>query len=363
MISDIKVRTSIATCIGATLFATSSAIATTLYTETNSANGNQVQVYESLADGNPTLTAEVATGGLGSGAALGSQGALARSIDGRFIFAVNAGSNDVSSFEIGPHGIKLLGKVASGGTTPISLTAHGDLLYVVNAGGSGNIAGFKIRPDGSLRAIAGSSQSLSSGASGPAQISFDPDGDSLVVTEKNTNKILVYPVTEGLAGKPRAHASHGVEPFGFAFDRRDDLLVSEAFGGTTNAAALSSYDFDDGGLSLTSGSVPGEQTAACWVVTAGHGGFAYTVNTGSGTVTGYQVARDGALTRLTARGISGVTGGAPTDATTDRDGDTLYVLSPSIGQIVTFHVHPDGSLTQLGATSGVAVAAVGLIAR
>jgi 6-phosphogluconolactonase (cycloisomerase 2 family) len=91
--------------------------------------------------------------------------------------------------------------------------------------------------------------------------------------------------------------------------------------------------------------------------------LAYTVNTGSGTVTGYQIARDGQLARLTANGISGVTGGAPTDATTDRDGDTLYVLSPTIGQIVAFHVHPDGSLTQLGAASGVPGSATGLVAR
>src|SRR5262249_36315574 len=147
------------------------------------------------------------------------------------VFAVNAGSNDVSSFAIGPHGVNLVGRASSGGTTPISLTTHGDLLYVLNAGGTGNISGLRIRNDGSLGAIAGSSQPLSSSASGPAQIGFDPDGDALVVTEKSTNRIVVYHVTEGLAGEPAAHPSNGMTPFGFAFDRRDDLLVSEAFGG------------------------------------------------------------------------------------------------------------------------------------
>ena len=363
MISDITVRASIATFIGATLFATSSAMAATLYTETNSASGNQVQVYETLPDGNPTLTAEVATGGLGNGAGLGSQGALALSVDHRFLFAVNAGSNDVSSFEIGPDGLKLVNRVPSGGSTPISVTTHGDLLYVVNEGGSGNIAGFSIHHNGALSAIAGSSQPLSSPASGPAQIGFDRDGDALIVTEKNTNKIVVYRVTKGLAGSPEVHASHGKTPFGFTFDRRDDLLVSEAFAGTANGAALSSYDFDDGGLSLESGSIPSKQSAACWVVTAGHGRFAYVTNTGSGTVTGYKVAHDGELTRLTANGITGITGGGPTDAAADPDGDTLYVLTPSIGQIVTFHVNANGSLTQLGAAAEVSATAAGLVAR
>jgi 6-phosphogluconolactonase (cycloisomerase 2 family) len=92
-----------------------------------------------------------------------------------------------------------------------------------------------------------------------------------------------------------------------------------------------------------------------------HGRFAYVTNTGSGTLTGYQVGHDGKLARLTSNGITGITGGGPTDATTDRDGDTLFVLSPSIGQIVTFHVQRDGSLTRLGVASGVAATAAGLV--
>src|SRR5215813_2437905 len=328
MISKTINRATVATFVGVTLLASSWTMSATLYTQTNSASGNQIQVYESAPDGIPTLVAQVATGGLGSGAGLGSQGALALTSSHGFLFAVNAGSNDVSSFEVGSHGLRLASRFSSGGTTPISLATHGDLLYVLNAGGSGNIAGFQIRHDGSLEAITGSSQPLSSAASGPAQIGFDRDGDTLVVTEKNTNRIVTYHVTDGRAGAPEVHASHGTTPFGFAFDRGDDLLVSEAFGGKANESALSSYDFDDGGLMLESGSVPSEQTAACWVVTARHGRFAYVTNTGSGTITGYKVAHDGELARLTASGITGISGGGPTDATTDRDGDTLFVLSP-----------------------------------
>lgn len=73
-------------------------------------------------------------------------------------------------------------------------------------------------------------------------------------------------------------------PFGLEFDARGDLLVSETFGGRANASALSSYEVDEesGALSIVSASVPTNQTAACWVVTARHGRFAYVTNTGSG---------------------------------------------------------------------------------
>lgn len=346
------------------LCAVSPTLAATLYTETNAATGNGVQVYVASADGNPTLSAEVPTGGRGTGAGLGSQGALAVSGDRRFLFAVNAGSNEISSFRIGSAGeLTLLGNVGSSGSEPVSLTTRGNLLYVLDAGGTGNIAGFRVNWDGRLQAIPGSTQPLSSTGAGGAQIGFDREGERLVVTEKATNRIDVYTLRHGVAGPPQVHASHGQTPFGFAFDRRDDLLVSEAFGGQPGASALSSYDFDDGRLMLTSGSVPTQQTAACWVVTARGGRFAYVTNTGSGTVTGYAVAREGSLSLLNSDGVTGISGGRPTDAITDRDGDALYVLSPSISAIVSFRVHLDGSLARLGVAPGVAGSAAGLVSQ
>ena len=363
MIASISARAAGASFIGATVLLTSAAVAATVYTETNSASGNEIQIYDSAANGTLVLSAEVPTGGRGSGGGLGSQGALALSADHRTLFAVNAASNDVSAFAITDSGLTLADRVASGGTEPISVTVHDGLLYVVNAGGSGNIAGFAIGLDGRLSPIAGSSRPLSQAAAGPAQIGFDRDGASLLVTEKATSRLVVYPLSAGVPGAPLVHASHGMTPFGFAFSR-GELLVSEAFGGRPNASALSSYQFDDGGseLSLLSGSVPTDQTAACWVVVAQHGRYAYVTNTGSGTVTGYRVERNGTLTRL-GEGPTAITGGSPTDADVDREGATLYVLSPSIGQIDLFEVNADGSLTPSGTAPGAPASAAGLVVR
>ena len=359
-------RTTFAALIGGSLVglaALPSAMAATLYTETNDAIGNKVQVYGTSSDGNATLRYEVATGGLGSGGGLGSQGAMTLSETRDYLFAVNAGSNEVSSFKVERNGsLKWVGKVTSGGTTPISLTIHGRMLYVLNAGGNGNIAGFWVNNRGKLSAIAGSSRPLSVPAPGPAQIGFSPDGYRLVVTEKRTNTIDVYNVDEkGIASLAKTQPSNGQTPFGFAFDH-GNLLVSEAFGG--KAAALSSYDFDGDALSVVSGSAPAEnQKAACWVVKARYGRFAYVTNTASGTVTGFAVARDGVLSPLTSGGITGTTGGGPIDAAADHDSDTLYVLSPSIGQLVAFHVNKDGSLVSLGAAAGVPASAAGLVVK
>ena len=341
------------------------ALATTVFTETNSAGGNAIQILRSGRDGVLQLSDKVATGGAGTDAGLGSQGALAMSRHGRWLYAVNAGSNEISVFAVSAGGIRLVDKIASGGETPISVTVFDDLVYVLNAGGNGNISGFRRQPNGHLLPLAGSTKALSSAAASPAQIAFDREGTTLVVTEKASARILTYALdADGRPADPLVNPSSGATPFGFAIDRRNTLLVSEAFGGAANASALSSYEIGEPNapLQLISGSVASHQTAACWVALARHDRYAYTANTGSGTVTGYRISRAGEIATLSADGVSGITGGGPTDAVTDRDGDTLFVLSPPIGQVVTFSVRIDGSLIKLGSTAGLPATAAGLIA-
>src|SRR5689334_8441410 len=129
-----------------------------VYTLTNQVAGNAVAVFNRAADGTLTAAGTVATGGTGTGAGLGSQGAVALSDDGQLLFAVNAGSNDVSVLTVGSAGLSLASVTPSGGTLPISLAVHGQVLYVLNAGGNGNISGFSVGAGGTLAPITGSTQ-------------------------------------------------------------------------------------------------------------------------------------------------------------------------------------------------------------
>ena len=337
-----------------------------VYTITNAASGNEVVVYERSANGSLSFQAAYSTGGLGSGAGLGSQEAVALSTNDRWLFAVNAGSNQVSVFAVKEHRLKLIEVVDSGGIMPISLTSHDGLLYVLNTGGNGNISGFAIDQDGSLSPLAGSIQPLSNGGTGaspgPAQVSFSPDGDMLVVTEKATNLIDTYEVNDGVAGPPVTHPSAGVTPFGFAFGRRDHLIVSEAFGGAAGASAMSSYKVDNDELEVISPSVATTQTAACWVVISKNGKYAYTTNTGSGSISSYRIEKNGAITLLDAQaGLTG-DGSRPIDMALSNNGRYLYALGAGSHTISIFRVKEDGSLVALGNVS-VPAGAVGLAAR
>src|SRR5260370_6624399 len=220
-----------------------------VYTLTNQAAGNGVAIFTRAADGTLTAAGTVSTGGTGTGAGLGSQGALALSDEGQLLFAVNAGSNEISAFVVNAEArLSLVGRVPSGGTRPISLTVHEHLLSVLTAGGRGNISGFTIASNGALTPIAGSTRPLSAPAVGPAQVAFSPDGAVLIVTEKNTNLLGVYRVgRDGVSTGPTPFACAGVTPFGFAFGPLEGLFVSEA------AGTASSYEgAENGSLTLIS---------------------------------------------------------------------------------------------------------------
>jgi 6-phosphogluconolactonase len=338
-----------------------------LFTMDNAAAGNHVLAYSRAADGSLSFLGEFATGGNGSGGGLGNQGALILSRSGRWLFACNAGSDEISVFRVAPDGLQLTDKVASGGRRPISLALHGNLLYVLNAGGlvgdADNVTGFLFF-GGELTPIAGSTRPLSAASTDPAQISFSPDGNVLVVTEKATNIIDTYTVNDdGLIDENQQFASVGQTPFGFGF-RREVLIVSEAFGGAADASAVSSYELaDDGGLQVISPSVPTTETAACWIVVTRSGRFAYASNTGSGTISGYRVARDGTLHLLNTDGVTGTTGPGPIDLALSRNSRYLYSLNSGDGTISAFRVHADGSLDALPGVGGIPASANGLAAQ
>lgn len=334
----------------------------------NAADGNAILAFPRAADGNLGSPHSIPTGGLGTGEGLGNQGGILLSPDHRHLLAVNAGSNSLSLFALGPDGLELLDVVPSRGSLPKSVALFGNLVYVLNAGGPGNIAGYRLTMSGRLRPLPGSLRPLGSDAADPAQISFSRDGSFLVVTEKATNTITTYAVhANGRPGRPVTSPAAGETPFGFAFDLRGHLIVSEAFGGVEDASTVSSYELaDDGSVVAIDPLEPTHQSAACWAVVTPHGLYAYVTNTGSDSLTGYRIARDGSLALLDGDGITALTGDAPIDMGLSRDGRLLYTLdsgSESLTATVSaFRVNLNGSLTAIGTFSGVPLGATGLAA-
>ena len=345
-----------------------------VYVLTNQVN-NEVSVFQRSHDGTLTFAASFPTGGAGDPVPippdpptdpLASQGALIIGSGNQFLFAVNAGSNQISVLKIRKDELVLADIVDSGGIRPISLTFHEGLLYVLNEGGTPNITGFTVADDGTLTPLPGSARPLIGGTGAdPAQINFSPDGSLLVVTEKAGNRIDTYMIDDdGLPSAPLDNPSNGITPFGFAFNNSGTLIVSEAFGGVPNASAVSSYSAPDSGiLSVISGSVPNFQTASCWVVTTNSGRLAFVSNTGSGNVSSYGVGDEGTLTLLSS--VAGDTGmdSAPIDMALSNNSHFLYVQAAGSQSVASFRVNKDGTLTMIDSDGGLPLGAQGIAAK
>ncbi|HUM46878.1 MAG TPA: beta-propeller fold lactonase family protein, partial [Chitinophagales bacterium] len=197
-----------------------------VYTESNDLSQNEILIYKQSVNGSLSLMGTVSSGGKGSGEGLGSQGAVILDKSHNWLFAVNAGSNSISSFKVESDGSLMLAHTAgSEGELPISVSVYENVLYVVNAS-SDNIAGFSIDGDGMLTYLDGSNQSLSTSGAGAAQISFSPNGSYLYVTEKATNMITTFAVdVNGVASPGSSMPSVGATPFGFEFARDKVMIV------------------------------------------------------------------------------------------------------------------------------------------
>jgi len=331
-----------------------------VYTLSNSVDGNAVLSFQRARNGKLEAGPRYATGGKGTGGGLGNQGALVT--DGDFLLAVNPGSDDLSVFKRGKHGLQLVDRIASGGTRPVSVTVRRGLVYVVNAG-SDSIAGFWMSHSGRLSALPNSEHSLSGAGTAPAQIQFTADGRTLIVTEKNTNKIVTFALNHrGVPTDRQIADSVAATPFGFAITRNNLAIISEAVGGAPNASAVSSYRVrSNGALTVLDGAVGTTQTAACWVALTRNERFAFVTNTGSGTVSAYLVRGNGDLTLLNA--IAGNTGdgSAPTDVVVSGDDDFLHVLNAGADSIATFGVSPFGALRLVDEIDILPGAATGLV--
>ncbi|WP_330501731.1 beta-propeller fold lactonase family protein [Peribacillus frigoritolerans] len=320
-------------------------------------NGMLTFVCAYPTQGKGTGSKEVSTATANDGIdPLASQGALTLSRDRRFLLAVNAGSNSISSFTIDDSGALVLMDVKpSRGAQPNSVDVFGNIVYVSNVGNAANnfasnITGFRIDENGRLTHIPESNYSLSTINAQPAQVLFTPDGSKFLVSELTSNHLSVFHVNQkGELTAQVVNESYGQGPLGAFFLSSGILLVTEAI-----SNALSSYVLSkDGILQVLSGSVPSGYKTACWVVTTRDERFVYITNTLSGIISTYRIEPNGTLSvvrHITSTPL-GTAPGLPMDVRVSRDGRHFYTLNGNQGTVSVFNIQDDGSLVRLQVAS------------
>jgi len=324
-----------------------------VFVQTDDTAGNHVVAYHRAADGTLTPAGSYATGGRGgilAGSVVdhtASQGSLAYDPAHALLYAVNAGSDTISVFSVSGDRLTRREVLGSGGSFPVSVAVHGDLVYVLNALGGGNVQGFKVI-GGFLAPLPGSRRHLGLDpaetpqfTSTPGQVAFTPDGSQLVVTTKNNgNDIDVFGVGFGgrLSARPVVNAEAGTVPFAISFDQSGHLVIAEA--GTN---ALATFVLSSRGTARLLNEAGTGQAATCWVTPAGP--YLYASNAGSANVSGFISSAGGALTLLGSTGTDAGTVDAAAAA------GFLYVQTGANGIVDEFAIGTGGSLTKIGSVT------------
>ena len=349
-----------------------------VYAMDNNPEGNRLVVYGRFSNGALRRFGSVGTGGLGAGDnadadPLGSQESIIVSENGRTLYSVNAGSNTISIFHLTRLGRPILiQRVSSEGTFPVSLTTDGELLYVLNSGDNGTIAGYNIGKNGRLELIDASVTSLGTGQVGvpvgglrnlaPGDIAFDTHERRLLIpfgngTELGEGLLLSFTVEDdGTLGLDSGETtSPGRLPFSVDFTQNGVAIIAEALGtadGDPTGGSVSSVRFDGGASLEVRDSVDLGQATTCWVRVAHQSNLVFTSNTAAGSLSSLRASRNGDITLVDAEAATGI--GGPIDFDLTEDDQFLYVTTSSDGGVAGFRVNPDsGALRSIGLYKGL----------
>ena len=342
-----------AACLGAAVPAAYAADPGAVFVMTNAATGNQVIAYARDAQGKLQQRAIYDTEGRGGGGTidpLQSQGALTLSPDGSLLYAVNAGSGTITSFQVQGAGLTLAGHVPTGGSEPVAVTQFGNTVYVLNGAGPGEVVAFEVNKAGRLKQIGNSTAYLSAPNTGAASISVRPDGKFLAVVERGANTISVFPVNaDGILGAISSTISSNLGAFSGRFAPNGVLLVTDNTPGTNNASLLSSYTIaSNGKLSAVSQGVPTFGDGNCWSAVTPNGTYVYSANSASSTIAGFTLSKSGVLSPIANTIVATFPAGSTNlETSVSSDGKFLYTLNAGLGTIGVLAINSDGRLTEV----------------
>ena len=272
-----------------------------------------------------------------------------------FLYAVNEGSSQVSSFAVAPDSgqLKPLNQLSSGGAGPCHLAVDrtGRVLLVANYGG-GSFASISIRENGELGNLTKVEQFAGSGPNRKRQESphahfahVTPDNRFVLVTDLGTDRIMIYHLHPETASvepdkPPFAVADSGAGPRHLVFspDQRFAYVLNE-INSTVTRYAYASATGTLTKLDSVSTLPPGfhSENTAAEIVAAPSGKWLMVSNRGDDSIVVFHVDSSGAL-HQTQRISSG--GRVPRSFTFDPSGRWLLAANQESGNIATFEFEP-----------------------
>lgn len=340
-------------------------------------NSNSVSAY----------TIDARTGTLTSVGPAMTAGTMPRSVSvdpsGRFAYVANEGSDDISAYAIsatngalfqincgGAAGVGCNGANFAAGTSPfpVTIAPSGRFAYAVN-NGSNDISAYTINATtGVLTPVScgggvGCNGANFAAGTNPFGIAIDPAGRFVYVTSTNGNRISVYGInssTGALTGTGSAVTTGdfpvfvAVDPSGrFAYVANQASLDVSAYMIDAASGALAQIECSTGfgcnGVNFAAGNAPVS------IAVDASGRFAYVVNSGSYDVFVYAIdATTGALTRRGTVRNRGTGSASAATALALAHGTTPVTYTPTFAYVANVNSH-DVSAYAIDAASGVLI--------
>ena len=293
-----------------------------VYVQTNNFNDNQnaILAYRDKGNGSlePLAGSPFLTNGSGVGnpmqilGPLDSDYELRLSADGKFLLAVNSGSNTIAVFSIQQNGslTHVPGSpFASGGQTPVAIDVSGNYVFVVNKSQdplhttplAPNYSTFTIDGAGKLTPVTGGKVETTAGSS-PSNVLASRDGKYLFGTDW-LGFMLTPPVgtlrsfvvgsngtLTSAPGSPYMPPNGTMPPDNGALGIWQHPSGNPLYVGLALQSKVAIYNINATTGALTFQSTVAAGTAACWIRTNAAGNHMYVLNSGDNTVQVYNTA-------------------------------------------------------------------------
>jgi 6-phosphogluconolactonase len=298
---------------------------------------------------------------------------LAISPNGQFLYSVSEmegkPSGGVSSFRIDPQTAKLtpLNTVSSKGSGPchVLVDKTGKCVLVANYG-SGSVAAFPVKDDGSLGEATAFIQHSGSSVDKERQegphahsVNLPADNRFMLAADLGLDEVLIYKFDAAKGSltpndPPYGKVKPGSGPRHFAFhpDGKYAYAISEM------ASTVTAFHWDGKRGALTEfqsvSTLPADfkgKSSTAEIAIDKKGKFLYGSNRGHDSIAVFSIARDGKLTPVEQTLTQGKT---PRNFALDPTGAYLFAANQDSNNIVLFHVDPKtGRLTPAGQTMDV----------
>jgi 6-phosphogluconolactonase (cycloisomerase 2 family) len=273
---------------------------------------------------------------------------------GKYLYAANSGSNNISLYTISSTGgLTEVTPRVNAGTSPtlMLMDPSGSFLYAANTG-SFDISVFSINAsNGTLTVVQQAGGMTAPIGLSAINMALAPSGNALYVTGQQLQGwIEEFPLSQGVLGKPVAGSPFltGNNPYGLVIDSASHLYTANKQDNSISEFTINA----DGSVAQLLGSPIGESySAPVSLLIDKSGKYLYVANQGSTNVAAYSIGSDGGLTLLAASPFG--TNTAPSVLTADSSGKYLFVGSQANpGSIQSFSLSTStGGLTLVGSYS------------